>query len=164
MASETVTFNEFEVLKAAGIWNDYEKLVLSESEVNQLKEQKQTSELALWIRPFTPWGSKFSDQYSSSSTTFIDSLKENNWNSYKGLAIGVYVLNSIELFFQFLTTCIGGQTKVRHMTVKERFDARNCYKCFYQFTWLAIFIISVADFILLLEILSVKEILYTPET
>ena len=27
---------------------------------------------------------------------------------------------------------------VRNMTQKERVDTRNCYKCFYQATWLSI--------------------------
>ena len=43
-----------------------------------------------------------------------------------------------ELLILTCCTVVGGQTKVRNYNEKERFDIRNCYKCFYQCTWLFI--------------------------
>ena len=53
-----------------------------------------------------------------------------------------------ELLLHTMCTVLGGQTKVFDRAAKERFDIRNCYKCLYQFTWLAIMGYLISAFIL----------------
>lgn len=44
-----MTLNEHDFLEAAGVWMSYERLTNKESQIKQLKETKQATELKLWM-------------------------------------------------------------------------------------------------------------------
>lgn len=144
--SDSVRFNEFDILETAGVWAQYDSLKSKEQEVTQLKDKKRSNDLRLFKRHAVSL-----EACSLEGITTAESQKlyqeledltgpygEMKWLRQNFWVACVDFAASIQFFFHLLTTILGTQTTVRNMPQKERTDAKGCYDCFYWFELLSI--------------------------